>query len=542
MVDTRNSAKGVDRKNSGRPLKSILKKLGDRHAVNVNEEIAVGLKKGAIKNTTAGGVTQQYDDVNTNIVEESPSMVQRRVTMTPVVMVHNFEVDYRACITESNGANDGQLVGVVAVIDSNNMGVNRTNTSIKSNRAVEVEVVVQQPRDSINADKVGTDDEHNENIFKQVGSQPVHDGSTSETPSFASILCPKLVSSKIHFCTLVNDEKLDSFDCVLLQGAEYMVKGRYDNSLVGEVTKVPVWVKMHNVSLLAYSKDGLSLIATQIGKPIMFDVFTSSMCVESWGRISFAQAHIEVSLDSELKNEVIMVVPTTPSVVATVLGSMEDHEEGFVEINRRKKKGKAGLNQHCQISGIKLSKPKSNFQYRPVFKPGKDMDDASNLGANGSKEDSSDSFEANKASKQTSSEWTKDFESDDEVLYPEGNKFGDQFDIRLKGRYKKFIINYNMNNVESGILAELHNMLKTAKRGIEQNSKDVLVVAGGNGGKWKGIEGNEKKNKYSNKVFKGFKPSRGYPCYKCGKEGHWSRTCPNGPTKKDKENTAKTSG
>ena len=49
----------------------------------------------------------------------------------------------------------------------------------------------------------------------------------------------------------------------------------------GEVTKVPIWVKMYNVPVLAYSGDGLSLIATQIGKPILLDAFTSSICFES---------------------------------------------------------------------------------------------------------------------------------------------------------------------------------------------------------------------------------------------------------------------
>ncbi|GJX83340.1 hypothetical protein Tco_0332821 [Tanacetum coccineum] len=145
---------------------------------------------------------------------------------------------------------------------------------------------------------------------------------------------------------------------------------------------------------------------------------------------------------------------------------MEDQKEGFVKVNNRKKKGKAGSNQHCQISGIKLSKPKSNFQYRHVSKSGKDMDDASNLGANGNTKGSSsqpivvkasivdnsvsiknsfdalmdNSYEANETNKQTLSEWAEDVESDDEVdevLYPEGNKFEDQFDIRLKGRARK---------------------------------------------------------------------------------------------------------
>ncbi|GJV35267.1 putative RNA-directed DNA polymerase [Tanacetum coccineum] len=38
-----------------------------------------------------------------------------------------------------------------------------------------------------------------------------------------------------------------------------------------KVTRVPVWVKLHKVPAVAYSEDGLSLIATQIRNPIMLD-------------------------------------------------------------------------------------------------------------------------------------------------------------------------------------------------------------------------------------------------------------------------------
>ncbi|GKB15752.1 hypothetical protein Tco_0849675, partial [Tanacetum coccineum] len=44
------------------------------------------------------------------------------------------------------------------------------------------------------------------------------------------------------------------------------------------------------------NRDGLSLIATQIGKPIMLDAFTSLMCEDSWGRINFARALVEISV------------------------------------------------------------------------------------------------------------------------------------------------------------------------------------------------------------------------------------------------------
>ncbi|GKB80034.1 hypothetical protein Tco_0946929 [Tanacetum coccineum] len=47
-----------------------------------------------------------------------------------------------------------------------------------------------------------------------------------------------------------------------------------------EVSKVHVWVKIHKVHVIAYSEDGLSLIASQIGKPIMLDAFTSATRTE----------------------------------------------------------------------------------------------------------------------------------------------------------------------------------------------------------------------------------------------------------------------
>ncbi|GJV49276.1 hypothetical protein Tco_1439488 [Tanacetum coccineum] len=55
-------------------------------------------------------------------------------------------------------------------------------------------------------------------------------------------------------------------------------------------------------------EDGLSLIATQISKPLMLDAYTISMCGEAWGHINFAHALIEVSSDSDLKKEVTMAV------------------------------------------------------------------------------------------------------------------------------------------------------------------------------------------------------------------------------------------
>ncbi|GJV53260.1 reverse transcriptase domain-containing protein [Tanacetum coccineum] len=175
-----------------------------------------------------------------------------------------------------------------------------------------------------------------------------------------------------------------------------------------EVSKVPVWVKLYNVPVVAYSDDGLSLIATQIGKPIMLDAFTSSMCVDSWGRISFARALIEIHADSELKKEVRMAIPVdddddgtdyTSEVIRVeyewtpphcldcklfghnsrkcpkkvcepeVVDNSDKNNDGFTDVVNRKNKGNKVANQmpKNQIAGIQFHKPKLSF-YRPINK------------------------------------------------------------------------------------------------------------------------------------------------------------------------------
>ncbi|GJR54181.1 hypothetical protein Tco_1404702 [Tanacetum coccineum] len=181
-----------------------------------------------------------------------------------------------------------------------------------------------------------------------------------------------------------------------------------------KVTKVPVWVKMHKVPVVAYSEDGLSLIATQIGKPVMLDAFTSTMCADPWGRMGYARALIEVSAEKELKQEVIMAVPEVEGtghihvkiqveyewkpplchechvfghnleqcpkhVVEPVKVTVEQNTDGFTTVTNRKKKGKQPQSNHARkIEGLKLNKPKATFVYRPkISEPARTMETTS---------------------------------------------------------------------------------------------------------------------------------------------------------------------
>ncbi|GJW53824.1 hypothetical protein Tco_0097909 [Tanacetum coccineum] len=69
------------------------------------------------------------------------------------------------------------------------------------------------------------------------------------------------------------------------------------------------YVKLHSVHVTAFSKDGLSAIATKLGTPLMLDSYTSDMCMQSWGRSGYARAMIELRADVELKDNIVVAMP-----------------------------------------------------------------------------------------------------------------------------------------------------------------------------------------------------------------------------------------
>nr|GFB16628.1 zinc knuckle CX2CX4HX4C [Tanacetum cinerariifolium] len=54
---------------------------------------------------------------------------------------------------------------------------------------------------------------------------------------------------------------------------------------------------------------GLSAIATRLGTPVMLDLCTVTTCMQSWGRIDYARALVDIRVDRALKDTMVISVP-----------------------------------------------------------------------------------------------------------------------------------------------------------------------------------------------------------------------------------------
>ena len=76
-----------------------------------------------------------------------------------------------------------------------------------------------------------------------------------------------------------------------------------------KITKVPVWVTIHNVPAIAYSEVGIGLIAQQLGRLIRMDAGTRAMCTNPWGRYSYARVLMELSAERAVLESIDVSIP-----------------------------------------------------------------------------------------------------------------------------------------------------------------------------------------------------------------------------------------
>nr|GEW63487.1 hypothetical protein [Tanacetum cinerariifolium] len=110
---------------------------------------------------------------------------------------------------------------------------------------------------------------------------------------------------------------IDGLDAMLENGLWFirnnqliLKKWHPDKNLLKEdVSTVLVWVKLYGIPVTAFSEDGLSAIATKLDTPLMLDSYISDMCMQYWGRSSYARVMIELRANVELKDNIVVAMP-----------------------------------------------------------------------------------------------------------------------------------------------------------------------------------------------------------------------------------------
>nr|GEX49334.1 hypothetical protein [Tanacetum cinerariifolium] len=131
--------------------------------------------------------------------------------------------------------------------------------------------------------------------------------------------------------------------------------------------------RLYDVSIQVFEEDGISLIATFIGKPVMLDSYISFMCNDSWGRSSFAWSLIEVNSKVDFVNVVTigilylleMCSPKKLSVLSMNGGrsGVIYSIDGFQTMGKKKnKKGKSKSTNGGQFAGPSV---KQTIRYEP---------------------------------------------------------------------------------------------------------------------------------------------------------------------------------
>ncbi|GJR94612.1 zinc knuckle CX2CX4HX4C containing protein [Tanacetum coccineum] len=141
-----------------------------------------------------------------------------------------------------------------------------------------------------------------------------------------------------------------------------------------ELTRIPIWVKLHDVPIQVFEEDGISLIATFIGKPVMLDSYTSSMCndsiilpkkpsVLSMNKGCPDVIHVRflvMFMTIALKKWRVLLFGSTSNVVTP---NAEKTNDGFQTVGKNKKrKGKSKSTNGGQFTGPPV---KHNVRYEP---------------------------------------------------------------------------------------------------------------------------------------------------------------------------------
>ncbi|GKA91116.1 RNA-directed DNA polymerase, eukaryota, reverse transcriptase zinc-binding domain protein [Tanacetum coccineum] len=144
-----------------------------------------------------------------------------------------------------------------------------------------------------------------------------------------------------------------------------------------------MWGK-HGLKDSVVDADGISALASRLGRPIKMDQVTAEMCRAGTGRLGYARVLIEINAEEEYHDKIEInycEVVLKPKTVVNNKRTSENHigidQEGFVEVrNRKNNNNKKGWNNFNQ--GNKKQNPGVNMEFWPKEPPMKPAENKQN--------------------------------------------------------------------------------------------------------------------------------------------------------------------
>nr|GEX70848.1 RNA-directed DNA polymerase, eukaryota, reverse transcriptase zinc-binding domain protein [Tanacetum cinerariifolium] len=115
-----------------------------------------------------------------------------------------------------------------------------------------------------------------------------------------------------------------------------------------EPEQIPLWMKMCNVPLKAWTAKGINALASRIGIPLIMDDVTATMCTKGIGRVIYDRVLVEVFAKRGLPNDIEVVYRNgrqeeicRKSVKNNIEKDKQNKgdEEGFIEVKNTKAGG-----------------------------------------------------------------------------------------------------------------------------------------------------------------------------------------------------------
>ncbi|PWA64455.1 hypothetical protein CTI12_AA342550 [Artemisia annua] len=184
---------------------------------------------------------------------------------------------------------------------------------------------------------------------------------------------PTVLNEDGHEYVIFDDEIIDEESGPWIVNNKPMVVQKWSTSINMDKTEpatLPLWIKLTNHPLEAWSSKGLSALASRIGKPLIMDTMTTKMCTQGVGRLGYARVLVEEDANKGLNDSIDYKSKVDGHQLRTEEKTKDKQtdEDGFVQANKRKDNHDTGNRKVPQQTKVNIPKEKPKGPPNVMYK------------------------------------------------------------------------------------------------------------------------------------------------------------------------------